>query len=71
MRLITSFIFIFGLYLFVSTKFSYGYIDPGSGSYLFQMIIGGVLGALFLLKLYWRKLIDFFHKKKDTSDTTS
>ena len=34
----------------------YAYIDPGSASYAFQIITGGVLGGLFLLKTYWGKL---------------
>jgi hypothetical protein len=31
------------------------YIDPGSGSYLVQVIIAGVLGALFYFKGVWFK----------------
>ncbi|HOF87662.1 MAG TPA: hypothetical protein PLZ36_06100 [Armatimonadota bacterium] len=31
------------------------YLDPGSGSYLFQMAIAGVLGGLFALRQAWRK----------------
>lgn len=34
----------------------HAYIDPGSASYAFQIITGGVLGGLFLLKTYWGKL---------------
>jgi hypothetical protein len=29
------------------------YIDPGTGSYLFQLAIAGALAALFTLKRYW------------------
>jgi hypothetical protein len=36
------------------------YIDPGTGSLMIQSIIGGVLGAVFLLKNHikalWRKI---------------
>jgi hypothetical protein len=31
------------------------YIDPGSGSYLVQVIIAGILGALFYFKGLWLK----------------
>jgi hypothetical protein len=34
----------------------YAYIDPGSASYAFQIVAGGVLGGLFLAKTYWGKL---------------
>ncbi|MBS1948695.1 MAG: hypothetical protein JST47_13105 [Bacteroidetes bacterium] len=42
------------------------YIDPGSGSYLVQMIIAGVLAGLFYFKNLWLKVKSFFTKgKKD------
>jgi hypothetical protein len=43
------------------------YIDPGSGSYLVQMIIAGVLASLFFFKNIWRKIKAFFtgNKKED------
>jgi len=30
------------------------YIDPGTGSYLFQLAIAGVFAALYTIKRYWR-----------------
>jgi hypothetical protein len=36
------------------------YVDPGSGSYLVQMIIAAVLGALFYFKTIWWKIKNFF-----------
>jgi hypothetical protein len=41
------------------------YIDPGSGSYLVQAIIAGVLGTLFYFKNIWRKIKSFFRKTKE------
>ena len=38
------------------------YVDPGSGSYLVQIIIAGVLGALFYFKNIWWKIKAFFSK---------
>jgi len=40
------------------------YIDPGSGSYLVQMIIAGVLAALFYFKNMWLRIKSFFSKSK-------
>ncbi|HJU45544.1 MAG TPA: hypothetical protein VJ647_02120 [Chitinophagaceae bacterium] len=40
------------------------YIDPGSGSYLIQMIIAAVLGALFYFKSIWWKIKSFFTRNK-------
>ena len=35
------------------------YIDPGSGSYFFQLVIGGLLGAGVAVKLFWRRVWAF------------
>jgi len=43
-----------------SIKNAYAYIDPGTGSYIIQVIIGGVLGAAFALKVYWKKVKFYF-----------
>jgi hypothetical protein len=40
------------------------YVDPGSGSYLIQLIIAGVVGALFYFKNLWWKVKAFFWKSK-------
>ena len=40
------------------------YIDPGSGSYLVQVIIAAVLGAAFYFKNFWIKIKSFFTRRK-------
>jgi hypothetical protein len=32
------------------------YLDPGSGSYLLQLLIAGAMGALLMLRIYWSKV---------------
>ncbi len=39
------------------------YLDPGTGSAMLQMAIAGLLGGMFVLKTYWRKLVTFFSSK--------
>lgn len=34
----------------------HGYIDPGSGSYLVQVIVAALLGGLFAIKLFWNRI---------------
>ena len=36
------------------------YLDPGSGSFILQLIVASLLGGLFLLRRYWNKIISFF-----------
>lgn len=43
-------------------KVNYAYLDPGTGSYLFQLIIAALIGGLFTIKLFWQKIISFFKK---------
>jgi hypothetical protein len=38
------------------------YIDPGSGSFIFQMIVGAALGISVGVKLFWRRIRSFFSR---------
>ena len=40
----------------------YAYLDPGSGSFIFQMLIAAIVGGLFVIKLYFNKIKTFFKK---------
>ncbi len=39
---------------------AYAYLDPGTGSMLVQMLLGGVAGAMVIGKLYWHQVKAFF-----------
>lgn len=41
------------------------YLDPGSGSFIIQLIIAGVVGAGFILRGYWSKIVKFFRRESD------
>ena len=47
--------------LFFSTIFETGnaYLDPGSGSFILQLILASLMGALFMLGMYWKKVKEF------------
>jgi hypothetical protein len=38
------------------------YLDPGSGSFLLQLLLAGVLGGLFVLRSQWAKVKGFFRR---------
>ncbi|HMU11238.1 MAG TPA: hypothetical protein PKC54_14600 [Ferruginibacter sp.] len=40
------------------------YLDPGSGSYLVQVIIAALLGVSFFFKNFWFKIRSFFTRRK-------
>ncbi|MEE9213556.1 MAG: hypothetical protein V3U54_02015 [Thermodesulfobacteriota bacterium] len=41
------------------------YIDPGSGSFIIQILIASAIGFVALLKIYWDKFISLFSKGSD------
>ena len=50
---------------------AYAYIDPGTGSMIVQILVGGIVGGLVAIKLYWRKfktyIAEMSGKKTDRS----
>lgn len=68
----TGLIFLLVL-IFLCPSRSYAYLDPGSGSYLLQLIIAGLLAASFTVKSFWRNIKGFVaglfsRPKKDKKD---
>jgi len=51
---------IITLIALTQTRDAFAYLDPGTGSYIFQLIIAGALGAIFSLKIFWSKIKVFF-----------
>ena len=64
-----SFILLFIYFFFINTN-AYAYLDPGTGSFILQAIIGflAAISAGFLY--YWNKVKNFFVKifKKNNID---
>ena len=61
------------LILFFSSN-AFAYIDPGAGSLLIQMLVAGVMGAIFTIKMYWFRLKSYIQKlmgKEVSSDDLS
>ncbi|MBI3306883.1 MAG: hypothetical protein HYZ84_03655 [Candidatus Omnitrophica bacterium] len=48
-----------GTVLLFSAK-SYAYLDPGSGSYILQLIIAGLVAGSFAIKTFWKTIKNFF-----------
>jgi len=41
----------------------YAYLDPGSGSMLLQLLLGGVAAVGVVSKLYWHRVTSIFRRK--------
>lgn len=54
---------------------AHAYLDPGTGSILVQSFLAGVVGAVAVVSLYWRRVKDFFanlrKSPRDTRDSAS
>lgn len=46
--------------LSLTTRDAHAYVDPGTGSFLFQMATAGVLGSIFAIKVFWKNIRDTF-----------
>jgi hypothetical protein len=53
-------ILLLSFVLFLTAVDAHAYIDPGTGSYIIQLLIAGLLAAAYVLKMYWIKLIGLF-----------
>ena len=52
----TAFFLYFSL---ITVPNAHAYIDPASGSFLFQVTIGALLGAGLAIKMFWRRISGF------------
>ncbi len=59
MRLIFFSVIVIFLTLFsgIFDSKAHAYLDPGTGSYVFQILIAFVVGGLFAIKIFWSKII--------------
>jgi len=48
------------LALFVFPTQAHAYLDPGAGSYLFQIALAAIVGSLFAIRLFWTRIRTFF-----------
>lgn len=48
----------------------FAYLDPGTGSLVLQVIVGGILGIGVILKTYGNKIKSLFIKKSSTAEKT-
>lgn len=50
------------LFLVLTPHPAHAYIDPATGSYVLQLILGTLLGALYAVKMYWSRIKAFFFR---------
>jgi len=60
-----TFVLLFAIF-WLTPREAFAYLDPGTGSMLLQLLLGGVAGAIMVVKLYWRQLSRLFRREKKT-----
>ena len=45
-----------GLLLLICARDAHAYLDPGSGSYILQLALAGLLGASLAVKIFWTRI---------------
>ncbi len=66
-----KFVQLFGLmgaFLLILAQDAYAYLDMGTGSYIFQMLVAVFIGGFYAIKVYWAKIRTFFSKDKEVQD---
>lgn len=48
---------------------AYAYLDPGTGSMLLQLVLGGVAGAAVAARLYWQRIKSLLGIKSKTASS--
>ena len=53
------------MFLIVTLQFTFlqnafAYLDPGTGSYIFQVLVATFIGGLITIKMHWQKIKNFF-----------
>jgi len=57
-------VLLIAYFVWVSETRVDAYLDPGSGSMLVQLLLGGVAGAAVVMKLGWERFKDVFRSSK-------
>ena len=47
------------LFVIIKPNIAYAYVDPGTGTLLFQFLLAAIVGALFVLKNIRIKIVSF------------
>jgi hypothetical protein len=58
------------LLLVASTQVAYAYVDPGTGSYVIQILIAALVGAAFAVRVYWNKIKGLFSRSSSEEQGT-
>ena len=56
-------------FILINLKSAHAYLDPGTGSMILQILIGGIATGSIIIKTKWSRIKEFL-KRKNVKDTT-
>jgi hypothetical protein len=68
MKRFELFLFALAAMLFVFPRRAEAYLDPVTGSIVWQVAVGGLLAVTAAIRIYWSKIRSFFSKKASSDD---
>jgi len=61
------------MFALITAPPAHAYLDPGSGSFIIQILLAGLMGAALMTKIYWARIKSFFGiqsaEEEDEDDT--
>jgi hypothetical protein len=52
----------------IPTRRVYAYLDPGTGSFIIQILIASLLGLALSVRLFWSRILGLFKKPAKLAD---
>ncbi len=64
-------VYLTSVFLFwtIAAPSAHAYIDPGSSSFIIQILIGAAAGAGLAVATFWRRIRAFFSRGKNKGDS--
>jgi len=59
-RSIAMSIVLLVFFYFILPQKAHAYLDPGTGSYVLQILVAALAGGLFVVKMFWKNIKSFF-----------
>ncbi len=55
-------LFVFAGIMLLAPRVAHAYLDPGTGSFILQMLVGALLGGVVAIGVFRRRVVDFLKR---------